>query len=333
MKVLVTGATGHVGLALVGELLDAGYTVLAGRHRPGRDPRVDSLEALGAESVHADILDRASLVQAFRGVEAVFHVAGVVRLWAPNPERDIIAANVEGAINVVAAAAEAGVRRVVLTSSVAAVGAGTRDGSALGPEDWNHEAITAYARAKTLAELRARHEADRLGVELVSICPGSVTGPGFFSHTPSTELFSWLERGYLRVVLPVEVAFVDCRGLAKVHRLALERGAVGGRYLAVDAVAELRDVAVIAANGDPSIPVPAWRMAPSLLPLLAFGDSVTARLSGRDRKITTAMLREFADKTVRYDCERTTRDLGWEPMSFAASIEDTIAWIRSREDL
>ncbi|MFT4569210.1 MAG: dihydroflavonol-4-reductase [Hyphomicrobiaceae bacterium] len=328
-EVLVTGATGHVGLALTRELLDAGYRVRAGTHARKTDRRAEVLRTWGATPTHADMLDPESLALACAGVDAVFHVAGVVRMWAADPEREIIGPNVEGARNVVRAAAAAGAKRVILTSSVAAVGAGTTDGRALGPDDWNHDALTPYARAKTLAELHARLQANSDGIELISICPGSVIGPGFLTHTPSTELFSWMLRGLVRATLPVSIAYIDCRSLAVLQRAALERGRASARYIAVDRVASYDEIARMAAAADGSIPVPRWKIHPRMLPALAVGDAIAAVFSGRDRKITLPMLREFADKHVFYEVSMTRADLGWEPRELSDSIAETLNWIRT----
>ncbi len=329
MKVLVTGATGHVGLALVSELVDAGYQVRAGVRRLDDDFRVERLRALGVELFVADILSPLSMAEACSGVDGVFHVAAVVRMWARDPEREILAPNVEGVRTVLRAAAEAGVRRVVLTSSIAAVGVGTPEGVELGPEDWHHAALTPYSRAKTLAELHAWAEVGRSGVDLVTVCPGSVIGPGFFRHTPSTELFSWLERGLLRAVLPLQTAYVDCRSLAYIHRAAFERGTAGSRYLAVDATLTMDEIAAIASQVDPRIPRPSLRMPKSLLPLLAAGDALGSAVTGGDRRITMHVVREFSGLKVTYDVSRTIEDLGWRPMDPVRSVEDTLAWLKA----
>jgi dihydroflavonol-4-reductase len=327
MKVLVTGATGHVGQMLCAELVETGYAVVAGVHGRKIDRRVQRLLDLGAEIAHLDIMAPDSLFDAMNGVEAVFHVAAIVNMWAPDPEREIIEPNVRGARNVVQAAARRGIARVVMTSSVAAIGAG-RDGERpLGPEDWNHLGVTAYARSKTLAELQARHDASVLGVDLVTVNPGSVIGPGFFAHTPSTLFFSWLRRGLVRAVLPVTTSYVDSRSLAFIHRRALEVGGEGGRYVAVDCGASLQRVAEIAAAIDSTIPIPVWKLPERAMPLLAYGDAIFSKLGRRERTVTRAMIAEFGGRISGYETTRTCNDLGWTPAELTTSVEDTLAWM------
>lgn len=331
MRVLVTGATGHVGQMLCEELAGAGYSVVAGVHGAKVDRRVERLINSGAEIAPLDIMDPASLDRAMAGVDGVFHVAAVVTMWAPDPERDIIEPNVRGARNIVAAASRNGVGRVVMTSSVAAVGTGTVGGGALGPLDWNHLGVTPYARSKTLAELQARCDARDQGVDLVTVNPGSVIGPGFHHHTPSTLFFSWLRRGMVRAVLPVTTSYVDSRSLAFIHRRAFEVGVEGGRYLAVDCGASLQQVAEIAAALDPTIPVPKWRFPERALPLLAYGDAVLSTLARRDRTVTRAMISEFGGRISGYDTEQTSTDLGWVAADLKQSIADTLTWMDSEQ--
>ena len=153
MTVLVTGVTGFVGSAVARALLAEGWTIRA-LVRAGADPR--NLEGLDLEIVKGDLTDPASLARAVAGCEAVFHVAADYRLWVPDPER-IYATNVEGSASLVRAAAEAGVSRIVYTSSVAALGL-TNDAS---PADEDTPVglanmIGHYKRSKYLAEEAVR---------------------------------------------------------------------------------------------------------------------------------------------------------------------------------
>ncbi len=118
MTALVTGVTGFVGSAVARVLVAEGWTVRA-LVRAGANRR--NLEGLDLEIVEGDLTDPASIASAVAGCEAVFHVAADYRLWVPDPER-IYATNVEGSRNLVRAAAQAGVSRIVYTSSVAALG-------------------------------------------------------------------------------------------------------------------------------------------------------------------------------------------------------------------
>ena len=118
MTTLVTGATGFVGSAVVRRLLDAGHDV---RVLAKPASRRDNLEGLSVDVVEGDLRDSASLVAAVKGCETLFHVAADYRLWVRRPN-DLYEANVSGSLNLLRAAADAGVERMVYTSSVATLG-------------------------------------------------------------------------------------------------------------------------------------------------------------------------------------------------------------------
>ena len=162
-RVLVTGANGHVGNALVRHLCERGYAVRASVRDPSDPEKTAPLAGLGCEIVACDILDEAQVAAAVDGMDGVFHVAAVYALWARDPEREIIAPSVEGVQVVLKACARAKVPRVVLTSSVAAVGF---DGPADRPLDeasWTEGSNVPYFEAKTRAEQVAWELAEHRG--------------------------------------------------------------------------------------------------------------------------------------------------------------------------
>src|SRR5918994_3478784 len=107
---LVTGANGHLGNNLVRTLLERGEQVRAGVRNPAN---TEAFEGLGSEVVRVDLMDKVSLMEALEGVQTLYQVAAVFRLWARDPEQEIIQPNLEGTRNVLEAAAESGVRRVI----------------------------------------------------------------------------------------------------------------------------------------------------------------------------------------------------------------------------
>jgi dihydroflavonol-4-reductase len=167
-RVLVTGATGHLGNNLVRRLYAQGDEVRAGMRDLGRRAILDGV---GCEVVHADLLQPASLQRALDGVEVLYQVGAVFKHWAPNPERDIYQANLEATRNIMGAAARAGVRRVVYVSSLAAV-----DHSRMPITDsgWNTNRGNVYYRSKVDAEKFAWSLSRQHGVPMVAIIPITV---------------------------------------------------------------------------------------------------------------------------------------------------------------
>ena len=222
--VLVTGGTGVVGRAVLRRLVADGRTVRALARSKGSE---DALAALGAEPVRGDVLDLGSLTEAMRGCSSVFHAAGVNAMCLRDPS-DMLRTNVEGSSNVVRAAADAGVGRVVYTSSSSAIG---EPRHTIGREDSPHRGsyLSAYERSKHLAERRVFELSRTLGVEVVSVNPSSVQGPG--RATGSARLLLEVVNGRLPVLVDTTISLIDIEDCAKGHVLAETHGTPGERYL------------------------------------------------------------------------------------------------------
>src|SRR5262245_36744924 len=174
MKTLVTGGTGFIGSHVVRALVDDGVAVRA-LVRPSSDRR--ALVGLPIEIVTGDLAEPASLAAALRGVEALYHVAADYRLWAPDPAV-LYRVNVDGTRALLRAAEEAGVSRVVYTSSVGALGLPPDGG--LGTETTParlEDMVGDYKRSKFLAEREAEAAAAR-GLPVVIVNPSAPVGPG-----------------------------------------------------------------------------------------------------------------------------------------------------------
>jgi dihydroflavonol-4-reductase len=233
-RVLVTGGSGLVGAAVLRRLAVEGRETVA----LVRSERAsESVARLGARPVRGDVLDRDGLARALRGCDAAFHCAGVVGLC----ETDTVAmvrTNVEGTRNVVEAAARAGVRRIVLTSSAATIG---EERGVIAREDTPHRGwyLTAYERSKHEAERVAFERGSELGLEVVAVNPASVQGPDRVSGT-ARLLLAHL-RGRLPVLVDVPLAIVDVDDCARGHLLAEVHGAPGQRYLLCGASLTVRE--------------------------------------------------------------------------------------------
>ena len=218
--VLVTGANGHVGGALVHLLAEQGYRVRASVRNPGAEEKTRNLRDWGAEVVEADLMRPETLTRALQGMDGLFQVAAVYATVARDPQREIIDPSIIGGLNVLRAAHGAGVKKVVFTSSVAAVGSHAPPEQPLTEADWNDRAVAPYFIAKTRAERSAWEFAQTQGLKLVVINPCAVIGPGFYRHTPSTQYLEELLRGRLPMVLPLGFSFVDVRDVARVRLAA-----------------------------------------------------------------------------------------------------------------
>jgi len=244
-SVLVTGGSGFIGSHCILDLLRAGYRVRTTVRSPEREATVREL--LGAESadalsfVTADLMADAGWKDAVSGCDFVLHVASPFPLGAPKHEDDLIVPAREGALRVLAAARDAQVRRVVMTSSFAAIGYGVAPRDVpFTEEDWSNpdgNDISAYAKSKTLAERAAWDfvAGEGSGLELAVVNPvgvfGPVLGPDF---STSIQLVKRLLEGSIPGLPRVAYGIVDVRDVADLHRRAMtEPGAAGERFLAV----------------------------------------------------------------------------------------------------
>ena len=227
-KTLITGGSGFVGSAVVRQLIAAGYSVRA-LVRSNSDRR--NLMGLPVEIVTGDLRDRSSLDRALAGCSSLFHVAAVYKLWVRRRE-EIYETNVAGTRNIMLAAANAGVTRIIYTSSVATLGL-TPDGS---PADENTPAslsdmIGHYKRSKFLAEAEVKGLADKEGLPVVIVNPSTPVGSRDIKPTPTGRWILDAVSGRMPAYVDTGLNLVHVDDVAVGHLLAFERGKIGERYI------------------------------------------------------------------------------------------------------
>lgn len=248
--VLVTGATGFLGQHCILQLLAAGYEVRGTVRSLQREADVrTALRRGGADAaklslVEADLTADAGWAEAVRNCTYVLHVASPFPLVQPDDEDDLIRPAREGALRVLKAAAEAGVKRTVLTSSVAAVSAGhdKSGGRVFDESDWSDlekPNVSAYEKSKTLAERAAWDfiaTPDARGMELAVINPGAVLGPALSADTSSSlEIVRQLMSRALPACPHIGFPIVDVRDVASAHLAAMTRpDAAGKRFICTE---------------------------------------------------------------------------------------------------
>jgi dihydroflavonol-4-reductase len=316
---LVTGSAGLVGSHVARLLAERGDDL---RLVVRRTTRRDNLIGLDGKVVTADLLDRAAVRRCLRGVDRVFHVAGLTSLRA-SPDR-LWRANVDATRVVLEEALRAGVERVVYTSSVAAVGPAPRGSTADERQPFPAVAATIpYARAKREAEVEALRLAAR-GLPVVIVNPGHVFGRGDVNRS-STELV----RRFLRRELPAYVDgalnVVDAEDVARGHLLADERGVAGERYILGNRNFTLdrlfADLGRLSGVEPPALKLP-------LPAALAFAAAAEA-LPGRS-PVTVDEVRASAQWWA-FRSNKARRELGWRPSHHEDTLQTTIDWYRERE--
>ena len=313
----VTGGTGFLGRAIVERLLDAGGRVRA-LSRSGSSSR--ELDALGAEPVTGDLLDVEALTAAMRGCEIVYHAAGANAFCLRDPA-PMFEVNVRGSRNIVRAAAGAGVRRVVYTSSAATLGEAS---GTIGSEDSPHRGwfLSDYERSKFEAERAVFETAHETGIEVVSVNPASVQGPG--RATGSTKLLLDYVNGRLKAVVDARLSLVDIADCTDGHVLAGSRGNAGERYVLSGATLTVREgLALVASMLGVERPLRA------LPPSLAMAVATAAEAVGRVRRRSPRICRELARTLIHghaYDGSKATRVLGLRYTPIEETLRRTVDW-------
>ena len=321
---LVTGATGFIGGQVAADLLARGWAVRA-LVRPeslgsGRLPG-------GCEPASGDLLDAAAVRRAARGADAVFHVAArysLARARAGEIER----INTEGTANVLRAAAGEDVP-MVHTSSVATVGL-PADGTP-GDEDTPlppGQVIGAYKRSKVASE-RLALEAAAGGQHVVVVNPTAPVGPGDHAPTPTGRIVTEFLAGRMPAYVDTGLNLVDVRDVAAGHRLALERGVSGRRYILGNENMTLRDILRVLAGLSGRRP-PRLRIPHAVaIAAAAVDEAVEGRLLGREplAPLDGALM---ARKRMFVDGSRAVRELGMPQSPVRSALADAIDWARAR---
>ena len=330
-KVVVTGAGGHVGYNLLQLLISRGYSVRAMVRQPSH-PSVDIIRKLPVEIVKGDILEPRALEAAFQGCDGLFHLAAVYKLVAANPADEIIKPACDGVRNVMLAAHQCGIKKVVMTSSIAAVGSVTSPDQSLDEKSYNTGAVDPYFYAKTQSELIAWDLAEKYAIKLLTVLPGAILGPGFFKHTPSTLIVDQILYNKAPLALPGKQNYVDVRDVAAAHLLVYEHPDAHGRFLATGQSTSMQELAHEIKMIRPRIWGPLLEMPLFLCKIAPVLDAVRAFLYGDDRSITQKAILEFAGKYQMFDNQKL-RGLGWQPQPFAVTVADTVKWIEDGEYL
>lgn len=318
----MTGVSGFVGAAVARAFAQAGYRV-RGMVR-ATSPRTN-LTGFSGELVTGDLRDPASLAAALHGVTALAHVAADYRLWARDPE-EIVRNNREGTAAIMRAALDAGVRRIVYTSSVA-----TLRPDADGPADEGRplasdSAIGAYKRSKVIAERLVETMVRDAGLPAVIVNPSTPIGPGDVKPTPTGRILVEAAAGRMPAYVETGLNLIHVDDVAAGHCAALERGRIGQRYILGGTDVMLGDmlgeIARQCGRTPPRLRLPRLPLYP-----LAWGAMAAARITGREPFLSTDALR-MARHRMFYSSARAEAELGYHARPWQDAVADALAWFR-----
>ncbi len=321
-KVLVTGASGFIGSHIVLEMLNHGYEVRGTIRDLGRAEKIKNLisehggDTSRLEFAQASLTDADCWRPAAEGCDGIIHVASPVPIEQPKDADEIIVPARDGALNVLDAAQALGIRRVVLTSSVAAAQVIPAAGHRVSADDWtdvSSKDVNPYGLSKTYAERAAWDFAEQHpDIELVTIQPSLVLGPALEAdYGSSLESLMVLLQGKYPRLPRVSFGLVDVRDVANLHRIAYESPEAAGQRLLcssetfwfVEIARALAEMFPDYGNALPTKELPNWvvRIVALFDPVLAF---IVPSLG----------------QHVDYDCD-PAKSLGWQPRKAREAIE------------
>ena len=322
---LVTGGTGFVGTHVVRALVARGGKVRAlARPSSRRENLADLLKDV--EIATGDLTDRGSLARAMKGVSTLYHVAADYRLWARDP-RELYRANAGGTENVLAAAAEAGVSKVVYTSSVAALGL-TDDGTP-GTE------ATPVVREKIIGHYKkSKYDAERVALDwaarslpVVIVNPSTPIGERDIKPTPTGQMIVDFLNRKMPAYVDTGLNLIDVRDVAAGHLAAAEKGKPGQRYILGHRNLSLKEILEMLARltglSAPTVRLPHW------IPLSAAAFATGwARMTGKPPRFSLESVR-MSTHRMYFDGSRAVRELGLPQTPVEEPLQRAVEWFRA----
>jgi len=324
MKIFLTGATGFVGHHVARELAAQGAQL---RLLVRKSSNLSNLEGIAGETFTGDLSDPASIAPALQGCDAVMHVAADYRLWIPDPA-SMYKANVEGTRELLRLAREAGIRRVVYTSSVATMG--FRQDGIIVNEDTPvllQDMVGHYKRSKFLAEQVAL-EAAQAGQQVMVLNPTTPIGSHDAKPTPTGRIFvDFLNRRFPAYV-DTGLNLVDVMEVARTHVAALEKGTPGRRYILGGENLTLKQI-LDKMSAITGIPSPTTKIPFAIAATYAFfEENITGRMLGKEPRATLEEVR-MGRKKMYASSARAQQELGFRVAPVYPAMRAAIEWFRA----
>ncbi len=319
ITVFVTGGTGFIGANLVRLLLKEGYQVRA-LVRP--QSCLDNLKNLDIEIVNSDLND-ANLSEKMKGCQVLFHVAAHYSLYQADKEQ-LYQSNVLGTRSILKAAKQAGIERIIYTSSVAAIGVGN-PGEIVNETHQSpvQKLIGHYKKSKYWAEQEA-HQAVKKGQDIVIVNPSTPIGPYDIKPTPTGDIILRFLRHQMPAYVNTGLNIIDVRDVARGHLLALEKGKTGERYILgnknLSLKALLEELSAITGLKAPQQTLPLW------LPLtVAWVEEYLLFPLGKKPSIPIDGVK-MSKQPMYYDTSKAINELGLTSSPIKNALEDAIDW-------
>jgi dihydroflavonol-4-reductase len=323
----VSGATGFIGSAVVRELVAQGRPVRALVEPGARTTNLEGLPDDWVEQIPVDVNDRAGMLRALEGASAFYHLAAIYKVWTRDPAA-IWRVNLEGTTTSLLAARDAGVKRVVYTSSIAAVGLGVGQTPADETTPWNiGDIANDYIASKHQAERVAMRLAEA-GLPLVCVNPAFPFGPGDIGPTPTGGIVLSVLQGQVPAVGKGGFCAIDVDDVAKAHVAAETRGRIGERYILGNHNVTLREffelVADVAGLRAPRLPMPSMLARGVAKGMEFWADHVT-----KEPPLATYKSVLYMQRFAYFDGSKARRELGMPCTPLRTSVERAVEYFRT----
>lgn len=327
-KIFVTGANGFVGSRLVRALVDRGEVVRA-LVRPGSS--IGSLQDLPQDRIEycpGDITVEHEVYRGLAGCDRMFHVAAVYKMYSPDP-RQVLEPAILGTETALEAARKRGTKKVVVTSSVAAIGVNPRPEPMDETWDFNVENTETYIVAKWRSEQKALSFVAR-GLPVVVVNPTGIFGPGDWKPTPSGSTILQYLRWNLPFGFPTSeggINVVDVDDVVAGHLGAMDKGKVGERYILGGENLTFAQMFQILSEltGKPG---PGWKASAGVASAMGWVLEQGARLWGGEPPLTYKMARDFVGKYVWVSSEKASKQFGYAPRSAREALLRSVTYYR-----
>jgi dihydroflavonol-4-reductase len=326
---LVTGANGHLGNNLIRLLISKGIPVRASvRNIKNKEPFL----GLNCEVVQSDISDKQSLVKALQGVETFYAVGAVFKLWAKDPKKEIYDVNLEGTRNMVEAAAEAGVKRIVYVSSIAALNYSklpTKESYGQNPDRRDM-----YYNSKNDGEKLAFELAKKHKIELVAVLPSAMIGSTAFRPlSVSYNIISLILNKQIPVETKITLNWIDVKDVAQGCYLAATKGKNGERYiLANEKCTSIKETTQIAQELFPNLKIKLPMTVPrSMLFTIAWFMEIGSRINGKAPLLSTKDIAMFSGLQQDFDISKARKELGFNPKNSTQAVKEAMVYLLENE--
>ena len=328
---LVSGANGHLGNNLVRLLISKGIPVRASvRNIRNKAP----FAGVDCEVVQSDISDKQALINALQGVHTFYAVGAVFKLWAKDPKKEIYDVNMEGTKNIVEAAAEAGVKRIVYVSSIAALNYSKLP--AKESDGHNPDRRDVYYNSKNDGENLAFELAKKHNIELVAVLPSAMIGSNAFAPlSVSYNIIKLILKKEIPIETNITLNWIDVKDVAEGCYLAATKGKNGERYiLANEKCTSIKDTTKIAQELFPELNIKLPVAVPkSMLYVIAWFMGIAGKLTGKAPLLSTKDVAMFSGLQQDFDTSKAKTELGFSPKESAQAVKEAMIYLKENEYL